>query len=61
VPWIDLEDVRGLMGEDYWPYGIEANRGELMSTARWSFEEGLSPRLLDLDELFAPGTAEVEA
>lgn len=61
VPWIDLEDVRGLMGEDYWPYGIEANRGELTSTARWSFEEGLSPRLLDLDELFAPGTAEVEA
>jgi 4,5-dihydroxyphthalate decarboxylase len=61
VPWIDLDAIRELMGNDYWPYGVAANRGELTSTARWSFEEGLSPRLLEPDELFDPGTAEVEA
>jgi 4,5-dihydroxyphthalate decarboxylase len=59
IPWIDLDAVRALMGQDYWPYGVAANRGELSSAARWSFEEGLSPRLQEPDELFAPGTAEV--
>ena len=59
LPWIDLDAVRELMGDDYWPYGIDANRGELAAAAGWSFEEGLSPRLLAPEELFA--TDEVPA
>jgi 4,5-dihydroxyphthalate decarboxylase len=61
LPWIDLDKVRSLMGDDYWPYGIAANRGELTAAARWSFEEGLSPRLLEPDELFDPTATEAEA
>jgi 4,5-dihydroxyphthalate decarboxylase len=60
TPWIDLDAIRELMGDDYWPYGVEANRDELTSAARWSFEEGLSPRFLEPEELFAPGIDEVE-
>lgn len=59
LPWIDLDGVRSLMGNDYWPYGVAPNRGELAAAARWSFEEGLSSRLLEPDELFAPSTSEV--
>ncbi|HET9671554.1 MAG TPA: ABC transporter substrate-binding protein [Actinomycetota bacterium] len=59
LPWIDLEAVRRLMGEDYWPYGVEANRGELSAVARWSYEEGLSSRLLAPEDLFDPGSIEV--
>lgn len=60
LPWIDLDDVRSLMGEDYWPYGVAANRGELTSAARWSFEEGLSSKLLEPEDLFDPTAKEVE-
>jgi 4,5-dihydroxyphthalate decarboxylase len=56
LPWVDLDDVRGLMGEDYWPYGVAANRGELEAAIRWSVAEGLSPRDIALSELFHPAT-----
>jgi 4,5-dihydroxyphthalate decarboxylase len=58
LPWIDLDEVRRSMGEDYWPYGVAANRGELASAIRWSVQEGLSPRPLDPDELFHPDARE---
>jgi len=56
LPWVNLDDVRGLMGRDYWPYGLEANRAELGAAARWSFDEGLAERRLDPSELFHPST-----
>jgi len=54
----ELEDTRALMGEDYWPYGVEANRPALEALVRYSFEQGLSPRRLAVEELFAPATLE---
>jgi 4,5-dihydroxyphthalate decarboxylase len=59
LPWVDLDEVRALMGDDYWPYGLAANRAELAAAARWSFEEGLSPVLLEPEELFDRSTTEV--
>lgn len=61
LPWVDLEQVRELMGTDYWPYGLEPNRPELEAVARWSFEEGLAVRRLEPSELFHPDTARAEA
>jgi 4,5-dihydroxyphthalate decarboxylase len=60
LPWIELDSVRALMGDDYWPYGLAANRPELESAIRWSVEEGLSPRSLDPTELFAAETLDLE-
>jgi 4,5-dihydroxyphthalate decarboxylase len=60
LPWIDLEAVRALMGDDYWPYGLARNRPELEFAIRWSVEEGLSPRSLDPTELFDAETLELE-
>jgi 4,5-dihydroxyphthalate decarboxylase len=60
LPWIELDTVRELMGDDYWPYGLAANRPELESAIRWSVEEGLSPRSLDPSELFAAESLELE-
>jgi 4,5-dihydroxyphthalate decarboxylase len=39
-------------------HGIQANRKVLETTAQWSFEQGLTPRLMKLEELFAPSTLE---
>jgi 4,5-dihydroxyphthalate decarboxylase len=60
LPWIaqEAEDTRALMGEDYWPYGIEANRKTLDAFLRYHHSQGLSPRLMKLDELFLPSTME---
>jgi 4,5-dihydroxyphthalate decarboxylase len=44
------------MGEDFWPYGVEANRKTLEAMTRYSYEQGLAVRRLDVNELFAAGT-----
>ncbi len=39
-------------------HGIAFNRKVLETAAQWSFEQGLTPRLVALEELFAPATHE---
>jgi 4,5-dihydroxyphthalate decarboxylase len=39
-------------------HGVNANRKTLETTAQYSFEQGLTPRLIKIDELFAPATLE---
>jgi 4,5-dihydroxyphthalate decarboxylase len=60
LPWLPahLEDARREMGEDFWPYGLAANTGVLSTFLRYSHEQGLSPRRLTADQLFAPETLE---
>ncbi len=53
-----VEDARREMGEDWWPYGLEANRHVLETFLRYHHEQGLSKRLLSPDEIFAPETLE---
>ena len=60
VPWLaaEVEETIALMGEDYWPYGIERNVKSIATMARYSHEQGLSRRRLGIEELFAPQTLE---
>ena len=60
LPWLTahLEETRREMGEDYWPYGLEANRKTLATFLRYHHEQGLSKRLLAPEELFAPESLE---
>jgi 4,5-dihydroxyphthalate decarboxylase len=60
LPWLTshVEQVRREMGEDFWPYGFEKNEKTLATFLRYSFEQGLSKRLLEPRELFAPETLE---
>ncbi len=51
-----LEEARAVFGEDLWPYGLEANRTTLETACRYSYEQGLSKRLVEPAELFAPNT-----
>ena len=55
LPWqvSSAEETRKLMGEDYWPYGITKNREVLDAICQYSFEQGLSKRLVKIEELFA--------
>lgn len=58
LPWVAVEvtETRRLMGDDFWPYGIDANRTSIEAATRWHFDQGMSPRRLEVDELFAPTT-----
>jgi 4,5-dihydroxyphthalate decarboxylase len=58
LPWqsAHVEEARALLGEDWWPYGVEPNRRVLETFVRYHHEQGLSRRRLKVEELFAPET-----
>jgi 4,5-dihydroxyphthalate decarboxylase len=60
LPWLvqEVEQTRAAMGDDFWTYGLEANRHVLDTFLRYSHEQGLSPRRLEPEQLFAPSTLE---
>lgn len=58
LPWAakELEETRALMGENFWPYGVEANRKALETLFQYSHEQGLSRKKLDIEDVFHPST-----
>ncbi len=60
LPFVEerLMEARALMGEDFWPYGAEANRKTLETFLKHHHSQGLSSRLVKVEELFHPGTLE---
>jgi len=60
VPWVSdhLAQWRALAGEDFWPYGIEANRPTLEAFFRYAHEQGVAKKRLRVEEVFAPETRE---
>jgi 4,5-dihydroxyphthalate decarboxylase len=61
LPWYgqELEATQALMGRNFWPYGIAENRLTLETLFRYSFEQGLSARELEIEELFHPAGLEL--
>jgi len=49
-----MEETYKIFGKNFWPYGIEANRKTLEKLVRYAHQQGLTPRILEVDELFAP-------
>lgn len=60
LPWLldEVDRTRSILGEDYWPYGLESSRKTLATFLRYSHDQGLAARRLDPEELFAPETLE---
>jgi 4,5-dihydroxyphthalate decarboxylase len=58
LPWIvdDYESARDLMGDDFWPYGFEANRHTLETFVRYAYEQGIAARAVEVAQLFAKET-----
>jgi 4,5-dihydroxyphthalate decarboxylase len=44
---------------DPYPYGVRSNQKVLETVAQYSYEQGLTPRLMPLDEIFAPSTLDL--
>ncbi len=56
IPWLnDLVDTdRAVLGDDWWPYGIGANRKAIDAILRYHFEQGITPKQFTCDEIFVP-------
>jgi 4,5-dihydroxyphthalate decarboxylase len=56
LPWLldHVEEAWRVFGEDFWSYGLEPNRPAFAALGRYVHEQGLSPRPVSPDELFAP-------
>jgi 4,5-dihydroxyphthalate decarboxylase len=57
LPWLldHVEEAWRVFGKDFWAYGLEPNRPTFAAIGRYVYEQGLSPRPVEPDELFAPG------
>jgi len=53
-----LKAAEKLMGRDFWPYGVAANRKVLEAFLRAHHAQGLSSRSVAVEELFHPATLE---
>jgi 4,5-dihydroxyphthalate decarboxylase len=60
LPFVEerLKEARALMGEDFWPYGVESNRKVLDYFLDQHHAQGLSKRRVSVDELFHEATYE---
>jgi 4,5-dihydroxyphthalate decarboxylase len=58
LPWVtsEMQATEALMGVDYWPYGVEANRKTLQTCARYVAEQGITAREVKVEEMFAATT-----
>ena len=54
LPWSAsaFAEARCVLGDDYWPYGVSKNRKAIEALVRWHHEQGLSDRILPVDEIF---------
>jgi 4,5-dihydroxyphthalate decarboxylase len=57
LPWLinHIEETWRVLGKDFWAYGLEPNRATLAAIGQYVYEQGLSPRVVGADELFAAG------
>ncbi|HLR99976.1 MAG TPA: 4,5-dihydroxyphthalate decarboxylase [Mycolicibacillus parakoreensis] len=56
TPWFSalVDKNRRLLGEHWWPSGVDANREAIDTFLRYHFEQGLSRRRLVCEDIFAP-------
>jgi 4,5-dihydroxyphthalate decarboxylase len=54
-----VEETAELMGDDFWPYGVEPNRGTLEAFLGYAERQGLVDRAPRIEELFPASTLTV--
>ena len=56
LPWLasDVAEINEVFGDDYWPYGIEANRKTLTALVTYMADQGLIAKAPPIESLFIP-------
>jgi 4,5-dihydroxyphthalate decarboxylase len=63
LPFVEeqLKAARETMGQDFWSYGVAANRATLDAFLRHHHAQGLSQKKMQIEEIFHPATYETYA
>ena len=58
LPWFgqEFDETREVMGDNFWPYGIEPNRKTLNALFQYSYDQGLAKKRLQVEDLFHAST-----
>jgi 4,5-dihydroxyphthalate decarboxylase len=61
LPWLEAEthETMAIMGEDFWKYGVAENMREIEALTQYVYEQGLTDRSVEIEELFHPSTFEI--
>ena len=51
-----IEEEKSIIGPDWYPYGIEQNRPSIEALLQYTHEQGLTARVMKLEEVFHPAT-----
>ena len=53
-PWFShlMDQDLDLLGDDWWPYGVNANRSAIEQVLRYHLEQGITDRLYTVEDLF---------
>ena len=56
LPWLTslIEADRDVLGDDWWPYGVQANAAAIDAVLRYHHEQGITKRRFKGEEIFAP-------
>jgi len=54
-----VKQQKEILGDDPWPYGLAKNRHAVETLMGYLYEQGLAPKKLAVEELFAPNTLEL--
>jgi 4,5-dihydroxyphthalate decarboxylase len=62
LPWYGQEfnETRELMGDNFYPYGLKASKASYEAAFRYTYEQGLSKRLVTPEEMFEQSTLDLE-
>jgi 4,5-dihydroxyphthalate decarboxylase len=62
LPWYGQEfnETCELMGDNFYPYGLKASKASFEAAFRFTYEQGLSKRLVTLEEMFEKSTLNLE-
>jgi 4,5-dihydroxyphthalate decarboxylase len=51
-----LEEEQEIIGDDWFPYGIEKNKESIGALLQYAHEHGLTDRRIKIEDLFASST-----
>lgn len=56
LPWLTelIERDRSLLGDDWWPYGIAANRSAIDAVLRYHHAQGITALRFNIEDIFVP-------
>ena len=52
----EVEATQRMVGNDFWPYGVEKNQKEIETFIRYALEQGVIEKTMSADDLFAENT-----